>query len=68
MQITLANGDVLDVKSGTQTIDGYWTYLRSCITGGVRDDNASLDAMVRFSQFVYWKQGADSFRSLAVTM
>eukprot|EP00971_Amphidinium_carterae_P330954 6464267-Amphidinium_carterae.1 len=59
---------VLDIKTGTQTIDGYWTYLRACITGGVRDDNASLDAMVRFSQFVYWNQGTDPFRSLAVTM
>eukprot|EP00971_Amphidinium_carterae_P260987 5177525-Amphidinium_carterae.1 len=67
-EITLSNGDVIQVKAGTQTIDGFWSHLRSNLSGGIKGDNDSMDGMIRMAQFQYWNMGQDAFRALAKTM
>eukprot|EP00971_Amphidinium_carterae_P053890 1061197-Amphidinium_carterae.3 len=60
--ITLSNADKVDIKTGTQTIDGFWKHLRSCINGNAAKDELdsdTLDGMIRFSQFQSWAHDRD---------
>eukprot|EP00971_Amphidinium_carterae_P212603 4219394-Amphidinium_carterae.1 len=52
------NGDVLEVRTGTQTIDGFWSHLREACRYSKRSVE-SIDAAVRQAQFNYWSQGKD---------
>eukprot|EP00971_Amphidinium_carterae_P075927 1500105-Amphidinium_carterae.1 len=53
-RITLENGDHMHLRSSMQCIYGFWTILRSCLTGGVRSNVITVDSMVCLAQYSYW--------------
>ena len=60
----------MQVKGGTQCVDGYWAYLRQKIgrksvnTGVSEEDpkRAQLHQLVRVQQWEYWHLNEDKFK------
>ena len=57
----------IQVRSGTQYIDGVWRILRKGNLG-LRGGADIIERGLRFSQWKYWHQGQDLFRALCNTM
>ena len=68
VKLQLPGGKRMVVKSGTQTIDGFWTHLkRQVMRCHCRDPN-TIDQYVRLAQFLYWSQGRDPMDMLRESM
>eukprot|EP00971_Amphidinium_carterae_P062153 1230502-Amphidinium_carterae.1 len=65
--IDIGGGRVAKVKSGTQTIDGFWSHLRDHISGNPARASDSVDGMIRMAQFLYWAGGAEPISKLPGT-
>eukprot|EP00971_Amphidinium_carterae_P256217 5087097-Amphidinium_carterae.1 len=68
--IDLEDGRRVPVKSGTQTIDGFWTHLRSYVVGNPAHgaELETLDSMVRLAQYHFWAGGQDPVAQFASTL
>ena len=66
--LTLPHGGTLRVRSGTQTIDGFWAHLKRGIGKHHRSDPTLVHQLMRESQFRYWHGGVDPMRALGQTM
>eukprot|EP00971_Amphidinium_carterae_P338308 6475576-Amphidinium_carterae.1 len=67
-KVDIGGGRTANVKSGTQTIDGFWSHLRTHISGNPSKLSDSLDSMIRMSQYSYWAGGKDPLAMLADTL
>ena len=70
--IDLPDGSKYRVKGGTETIDGWWAWLRGRVsrkafnTGEVSTDKRdALYRQVRFSQWIFWHLSDDRFKLFA---
>eukprot|EP00971_Amphidinium_carterae_P350891 6491793-Amphidinium_carterae.1 len=68
----LSNGRVMHVRTGTQTIDGFWpkfwAHLRTFISDNTKGDSETMDSMVRHAQFTDWSCGKDPMQRMADTL
>ena len=55
----LPGGKKVKIRSGTQTIDGFWTHLRRQVSKCKGRNLDTIDEFVRFAQFSYWAQNDD---------
>ena len=62
------DGQKLIVKSGAQTIDGFWSHLKRQVTRCHSRTPDTIDQYVRFAQFMYWSQGRDPMEMLKESM
>eukprot|EP00971_Amphidinium_carterae_P189165 3755216-Amphidinium_carterae.2 len=67
-KVDIGGGRTTAVKAGTQTIDGFWSHLRTHITGNPSKMSESLGSMIRMAQYKYWACGRDSLAMLADTL
>ena len=67
-RLDLPGGGSLRVRTGTQTIDGFWSHLRKGIGHCHRSDPKLVNQMVRETQFRYWNSGLDPVKALGQTM
>ena len=63
--LDLPGGGRFAVKSGTQTIDGWWTHLRRSLVNRGTDDDDRIMKLVRLAQWRKWEQGKDYVTALA---
>ena len=56
------------VKSGTQTIDGFWSHLKRRVMRCHSRKPNTIDQYVRFAQFIYWSQAEDPMDMLRESM
>ena len=68
--VKLPDGEELQVKAGTEIIDGFWATLRAMvgrkgINTGKQGDNVKRETLyrtVRFAQWKHWYYNADRFK------
>ena len=52
-------GKKIKVRSGTQTIDGFWTHLRGALRSRPSNKPEVVEEYVRMAQYKYWASGHD---------
>ena len=67
-KIRLPGGRCLCVRSGTQTIDGFWAHLKKQVMRCHVRNPEVVDQYVRLAQFLYWSQGNDPMDMLRDSM
>ena len=66
--LDMPNGKKLQVRSGTQCIDGFWAHLRSHIGKNHNSDENLVAELLRACQFRFWCSGSDPMIRLGATM
>ena len=66
--LDLPSGKKLQVRAGTQCIDGFWAHLRAHIDKAHRSTPDLVAEFVRSCQFKWWCQGEDPVVKLGLTM
>ena len=56
------------VRSGTQTIDGFWTHLRGALRSRPSNKPEVVEEYVRMAQYKYWSSGHDPLEFFRRTM